>query len=450
MLNRMIRWIPALLCGGLLWSASAYAVLEIQITQGIEGGVPIAIVPFKWTGSGAPPGQDVSAIVSADLARTGRFKLLASKNFLERPHSGAEVNFENWRSLGVDDLVVGQVRPAAGGAYNVQFQLFDIYKAPTGQDIGKPDYQIKQLAGYSVPSRANELRRTAHYISDIIYKQLTGQRGAFSTRIAYITVTHGRKGTLYSLQVADADGYNPHEVLNSPAPIMSPSWSPDGSKLAYVSFEGGRPAIYIQDLATGARQKVSARKGINGAPAWSPDGKQLALTLSYVDQGNPEIFVLNLATHALRRITYNSAIDTEPTWSPDGKSLVFTSDRSGGPQLYQVDASGGRPKRLTFDGSYNARAAFSPDGKLLAMVHGEGKVFKIAVLDLKTGLFRVLTDGREDESPTFAPNGSMILYATVYKQRGVLAAVSVDGRVRQRLQLRDGEVREPAWGPFTD
>ncbi|MEJ2345070.1 MAG: Tol-Pal system beta propeller repeat protein TolB [Gammaproteobacteria bacterium] len=451
MFKNVLRILVPVIAGSLLLVGNARAVLQIEITQGVEGGIPIAIVPFQWTGSGPAPAEDVSAVISADLRSTGQFKLLPEKDFLEHPHRGDEVNFDNWRALGVNNLVVGQVQPAAKGNYKVQFQLFDIYKTATSQDVGKPDYKIKQMAGYSLPSTASHLRHTAHVISDIIYQQLIGKRGAFTTHIAYITAIHKPNGTTYALEVADADGHNPHEVLTSSHPIMSPAWSPDGKRLAYVSFETGRPAIYIQDLATGKRQLISARKGINGAPAWSPDGKKLALTLSFEDEGNPEVFVMDLATRKLRRITYNSAIDTEAAWAPDGKSIIFTSDRSGGPQLYRVSANGGRPQRLTFDGSYNAGAAISPDGTMLAMVHGTDQgLFRIAVMDLKTGLFRVLTDGREDESPTFAPNGSMILYATDYKKNGVLAAVSVDGRVRQRLEFHGGDVREPAWGPFSD
>lgn len=450
MCKTIFRNLLLLVAGCLLLTGTARAVLNIQITQGREGGVPIAVVPFLWTGPGPAPDQDVSAVVAADLQRSGRFKLLPEKDFLAHPHDGREVNFENWRALGVDDLVVGKVLPAGPGHYKVQFQLFDIYKTASGKDIGKPEYEIKQLAGYSLACSTAQLRSTAHSISDIIYKQLTGERGAFNTKIAYITVTRKDGKATYTLQVADADGYNPHQVLRSDAPIMSPSWSPDGKRLAYVSFERGTPAIYVQNLATGTRQMVSAHKGINGAPAWSPDGKRLALTLSFADPGNAEVYVMDLATRALHRITYNSAIDTEPAWSPDGKTLVFTSDRSGSPQLYRVPADGGHPQRLTFDGNYNSRAAFSPDGNMLAMVHQTKEGFRIAVLNLKTGLFRVLTNGFVDESPSFAPNGSMILYATEYHNRGVLAAVSVDGRVHERLVLQEGNVREPAWGPFTD
>jgi TolB protein len=435
----------------LLSANSANAVLEIEITEGIEGGIPIAVVPFGWDGPpGSKPPQDIASIISADLGRTGRFDLKPQQDFLERPHHGGEVNFENWRILGVETLVVGRVRPVGKGNYVVQFQLFDIYKKAS--NVPGPiseEYKIKQLAGYNLPSTPKELRRTAHYISDIIYEKLTGEKGVFTTQVAYITASGKGRETSYSLQVADADGFNPFTVLRSNEPIMSPAWSPDGRFLAYVSFESKKPAIYIQEMESGTRQRVSYQKGINGAPSWSPDGRQLALTLSR--DGNPEIYIMNIASRSLRRLTRNTAIDTEPVWSPDGRSIVFMSDRSGKPQIYKVSTTGtGRPKRITFEGMYNSRAAFSPDGKSLVLVHGDGRRYSIAVLDLDSGVLRELTDGKLDESPSFAPNGSMVLYATEYRGRGILSAVSIDGRVRQRLVLQESDVREPAWAPFTN
>ena len=438
----------AMLAGTWLWAGSANALLEIRITGGTEGGIPIAIVPFQWTGPGSAP-EDVSAIVSSDLRGSGRFELKPQSDFLETPHHGSEVNFEKWRAIGVDNLVVGKVQPTANGSDLVQFQLFDIYK-PGAMAPDRPAYKLKQLAGYNLPTPPNRLRSTAHFISDVIYEALTGVRGAFSTRIAYITASGGPKNQRYSLMVADYDGHNEFQVVNSSQPIMSPSWSPDGRSLAYVSFEGGQPAVYVHDLQSASARKVAAFKGINGAPAWSPDGRQLALTLSRDDPGNPEIYVLDLGSGKMRRITYNRAIDTEPTWTPDGNNLLFTSDRSGGPQIYEVAASGGRAERITFEGNYNARPEVSPDGKLLAMVHSSGDGFKIGILNLSDHTLRVVTEGPLDESPTFAPNSSMILYATEHGEHGELAAVSVDGQVRQRLRVQQGDVREPAWGPFTN
>ena len=293
-----------------------------------------------------------------------------------------------------------------------------------------------------------DLRKAGHQISDAIYEKLIGKRGAFDTRVAYITTQQKGQDKRYTLRVADSDGHNEKTIFESASPLMSPAWSPDGKRLAYVSFEGRRAGVYIQEVVTGQRERISARPGINGAPAWSPDGKKLALTLS--EPGNPEIHVLDLNTRQLRRLTNNRAIDTDPVWMPDGQSLVFTSDRSGLPQLYRISLFGGRAERLSFEGDYNSDADVSADGGKLTMVQGSQGRFRIAVLDLRSGLSRVLTNGRLDESPSFAPNGSMVIYATEDRGRGVLAAVSEDGRVQQLLVLTDGEVREPVWSPYND
>ena len=318
--------------------------------------------------------------------------------------------------------------------YDIEFRLIDVYKG-------------KQLSGFRIPATRNQLRRTAHQISDIVFEKLTGIRGAFNTRVAYITVRRPEKNKkLYSLQIADADGYNPQILLESPEPLLSPAWSPDGKKLAYVSFESRNSAIYVQDVRSGQREKVASNEGINSAPAWSPDGTRLALTLS--KGGDPEVFILHLSTGTLQQVTRNRAIDTEPSWSPDGSKLAFTSDRGGGPQIYEVKLPDSRPKRLTFNGIYNARPRYSPDGKSMVMIHGEKKRYRIALLDLASGSLNVLTESRLDESPSFSPNGAMIMYATTVYRGTELAAVSADGSVHQRLALQDGEVREPAWGPF--
>jgi len=429
-----IRWSLILLA---VWLGRVSAEpLTIEITQGTEGALPIAVVPFGWSGPGAAP-EDLAAIVGADLARSGRFKVLDRDDMLSRPETGADVDFRDWRVLGMEDLVVGQLQPQGGGGYLARFQLLDVYRG-------------QQITGYALPSSTRDLRSTAHRIADMVYKALTGQPGAFDTRIAYVTSIRGRDGkSQVTLEVADADGYNPQGIVSSSEPLMSPAWSPDGNRLAYVSFEQGRPAIYVQEVLTGRRERVSAFPGINGAPAWSPDGRQLALTLS--KDGNPDIYVLDLASRQLRPVTTQRyAIDTEPTWSPDGRSIAFTSDRGGGPQIYQIPVDGGSVRRLTFEGSYNASPKFSPDGKSLALVTRVQGKFRIGLLDLKTGALRVLTDGSLDESPSFAPNGSMIIYATKVGGQGELAAVSVDGRVHQRLTQRAGDVREPSWSPLID
>lgn len=433
----MIKRLLFFVVFGLLASARAQAELTIQITQGVQGALPIAVVPFGWQGAKPPP-QDLAAIIRADLARSGRFAPVPEKNLVARPHDAAEVNFKDWRTLGADNLVVGKLALQPDGRYQVQFQLLDVLGA-------------KQLTGYSIVSQAGDLRQTAHQISDIIYQTLTGQRGAFDTHIAYVTVSTDKAGKrTYRLAVADADGHDEQTILTSSQPILSPSWAPDGKRLAYVSFSGGRPAIYIQNVVNQQVQRIADFPGLNSAPAWSPDGTRLAMTLS--KDGNPDIYVMNLQTRALTRITRSYAIDTEAAWMPDGKSLVFTSDRGGSPQLYQIPVgptgATGPAQRLTFDGTYNARASIAPDGQHIAMVHGVDGAFHIAVLDTQSGDLRVLTNTRLDESPSFAPNGSMIIYATDENNRGVLEVVSVDGKVHQRLSLQQGDVREPAWSPF--
>jgi len=429
----MSRLISGVFIVLIILSLPVQARVVIEITEGTEGASPIAVIPFAWQGLAQSTPQDMAAIIASDLKRSGQFNSLPRDAMISRPSSGSEVNFKDWRALGVEHIVVGRVTELGADSYQVQVQLLDVVRAT-------------QLVGYSFPASKSLLRRLAHQISDLIYEKLTGVPGAFNTRIAYITATGVQRNRLYELYVADSDGYNPQSILRSPHPIMSPAWSPDGQKLAYVSFERKQPRIFIQELRTGKRSKLPRYKGINGAPAWSPDGKRLVVTLS--QNGNPDLYLYDLPTKRLTQLTRNTAIDTEAAWSPDGKTLVFTSDRSGRPQLYRIPVAGGKPERLTYEGKYNARARFSPDGKQVVFVHEQDKQYRIAVLELGSGILRVLTKGRLDESPSFAPNGAMILYATEYRGRGILTAVSADGRSQHRLVSQEGDVREPAWAPI--
>ena len=417
----------------LLASTAARAELRIEITQGVSEAVPIAIVPFAFEGEGTPA-VDVAAIVQADLAFSGRFAPMSRGDMVSRPARPEEVRLEDWRLLKTDVVVIGRVKPAAAGRYEIEFHVFDVFR-------GQP------LMGYTLPVSATNLRGAGHRIADMIFERLTGVPGIFSTRIAYVTVDRPGGTARYRLWLADADGARQNAIAESAQPIMSPAWSPDSRRIAYVSFENGTSRIFVQDIATGRRQVVSSAPGINGAPAWSPDGSRLALVLGGRD-GNLDVHVLTLASKELRRITQHPAIDTEPSWAPDGKSLYFTSDRAGGPQIYQVGLDGGTPRRITFEGNYNARPRISPDGEALAVVHNDRGNYRIAVLDMRRGGLKVLSQGRQDESPSFAPNGSMIIYATREGGRGVLAAVSTDGRVRQRIAATEGDVREPVWSPY--
>lgn len=407
----------------------------IDITKGTSTAVPIAVVPFAFEGAGTPAETDVSDVVRMDLARSGQFKTLAKGDVVEFPSRGGDIKFPTWNMLKQSHIVVGRVADAEGGALRVEFELYDVAKQ-------------ERLLGLAITGQRSDLRGVAHQIADLIYEKILNVRGAFWTRVAYVTAAGVAPNINYALMVADSDGYNPQVVVRSREPLLSPAWSPDGRKLAYVSFERGDSAIYIQEISTGSRQVVSNRKGINGAPSFSPDGSKLALTLSYL--GNPDIFIMDLASREISRVTNHFAIDTEATWSADGQSLVFISDRSGKPQIYQVSASGGDATRLTFQGEYNASPSVSYDGKKIAVAQGNGNVYRIAVLDrsVGSGQMSFISPGSVDESPSFAPNASMLLYAATEGPKGVLYAVSANGQVRQRLVLADGDVREPAWGPF--
>jgi TolB protein len=410
----------------------ARAQLEIEIVQGNASQLPIAIVPFQWRSASPPPVTTVSEVVSNDLYRSGLFAPVDEADMVDRPADAESIRFGTWRLLKVDYLVIGWVNDSPGGGYDIVYQLFD---------VNTQERLLSQITTVG----PGDLRFGAHRVADAIYEALTGVPGAFATRIAYVSATGEGADLRYELVVADADGFNPITVVGSPEPLLSPAWSPDGERLAYVSFEKGNSAIYVQEVTTGARELISSGKGINGAPSFSPDGRYVALTLSR--SGNPEIYVRDLTTGSTTQLTNHWAIDTEATWSPDSRTVYFTSDRSGRPQIYAVDRNGGQARRVTFEGDYNARATIAPDGRILAVAHGRGNEYRIAVWDMENARLRVLTPGVLDESPSFAPNGSMILYATREGTRGVLSAVSADGNVRQRLVLSEGDVREPAWSP---
>jgi len=408
--------------------------LDIQIVGGVKTATPIAVVPFAQPGV-APLPTDVADVIRNDLNRCGKFRALAKSDIVEFPSRGADINFGTWRLLKQDFITVGKVSDAGGGLVKIDYELWDVNKQ-------------QNLLAQSFTAPTGDLRGVAHQIADAIYQKITGVRGAFWTRIAYITQVGLGDHTTYSLVVADSDGYNPQVVARSHEALMSPAWSPDGKKIAYVSFESGNSQIYVQDLTTGARQLVeSHKKGINGAPAWSPDGRKLAVALSYV--GNLELFGLDLGSRQETRITHNLAIDTEPVWAPGGQSLYFTSDRSGRAQIYQIPASGGTAQRVSFEGQTNSNAALSYDGKELAMVQGNGNVYRIAVMDLGLGgQVHFLSPGPLDFGPSWAPNASMLLYGATEGVRGVLYATSADGMVRQRLALANGSVSDPSWGPY--
>jgi TolB protein len=432
--RRLLPWPWGIALGlGLLVSTAAQAALQIEVTSGVRDPVPIAIVPFQRASADA--GVDVADVIQHDLEGSGRFKALPRERMPAQPVHAEEVVTAAWKGAGADYVVVGRVSSLDGGNIAVDFDLINLL---TGT----------KLATQRFTGSAGALRNAAHRVSDVVYQKILGVRGAFATRIAYVSVEGEPPAQTYRLYVADADGANQQKVLEYRYPIMSPAWSPDGQWLAYVSFESKHSAVYVQLVRTGERRLVSARAGVNGAPEWSPDGKKLALTLGG-SAGNPDIYILDLGTQALTRLTDDPAIDTEPVWAPDGRSLYFTSDRAGSPQIYQIGTqSGARPKRITFSGSYNARARISADGTLLAMVTLDNGNYRIAVQELSTSTVHILSHGRLDESPSFAPNGATLIYSEREAGRGELATVSTDGLTGLRLKAQDGEIREPAWGPF--
>lgn len=428
----MIRISAALLSMILLLGAmTARAQLTIEITQGVDNPTAIAIAPFAWQGAAAVT-EDVADVIQGDLARSGQFDPVDRNDMLGRPSTEQEVFYRDWRAISAEYLLIGRV--SGNEQLRIEFELFDVNR------------QVKVLAAVE-SGPASEVRMLAHRVSDQVYEKLTGIRGAFATRLLYVSVTRNPSGKdYYRLTLADSDGARPIVLLESREPILAPNWSPDGKQIAYVSFETNRPAIFRQDLNTGQREQLTNFKGLNGSPAWSPDGNSMAMVLS--KDGSPDIYIMDLASKRLTRITQHYAIDTEPVWMPDGNSLLFTSDRGGRPQIYRYDLRSGSTERVTYEGVYNARARVAQDGRNMVVVHQSNGRYHIALHDLLTNRMQVLTSTDLDESPSIAPNGSMVLYATKSGDRGILAAVSVDGGVKFSLPAREGDVREPAWSPY--
>ena len=434
MRDLLVRWLIASVALT-AFVRSADAQLEFDITDFAGKRTPVAIVPFGWEGEGPEAPYDIDDVIAADLNRSGRFRPIPEDDMLQRPTASVEIDFDDWSILAVEAVVIGKITQTGANAYSVQFQAFDVFTR-------------QQLVGYRMPASRATMRRVAHRAADMIYEQLTGIPGVFGTKVAYVSATGtAENDRQYALIVSDMDGENEFTIMESTDPIMSPAWSPDSRRLAYVSFEDNVSTIFVQTLRTGNRIKVSSRAGINGAPAFSPDGRKLVLTLGGID-GNLDIHVLDLASRQLNRLTTNRAIDTEGTWTPDGRTIYFTSDRSGGPQIYRVSVDGGTPERVTFEGSYNARPRLSPDGNKLALVTLDRGNYRIATFDLDSRELLILSAGNQDESPSFAPNSDSLIYATRAGRNGVLEMVSADGLVRQRLGSGRGDIREPVWSPF--
>ena len=403
----------------------ALALMEIEVIGGAANKIAIAMLPFQGTAN--QPKPSLTQVAGEDLNRSGQFRLVETAG-APQPSDPYQIDFKLWRGKDTEALLVGQVTDLPGGRYDVRFRLVDAIKQT-------------QLAGFSYNISAAQWRATAHEIADVVYEKLTGVKGAFGSRIAFVQ----KRGKRFELRVADADGENPRTVVRSNEPIISPVFSADGDRLAYVSFEDKKPIVYTQSLRDGARRKVAAFKGSNSAPAWSQDGTQLAVVLTR-DQAS-QIYRINADGSGVVRLTQGGNIDTEPVFSPNGQTLYFTSDRGGSPQIYQMPAGGGPAKRVTFEGSYNVSPAISPDGKLQAYVRRDGGRFQVTVQELASGQTRTLTDSSHDESPSFAPNGQSVLYATVQGGHGILGTVSLDGKTRARLSESGTDAREPDWGP---
>jgi TolB protein len=429
--NTLIR---TALLGLVMLVGSVQAADPLVISQGADRATPIAVVPFGWQGGSVLP-EDMSQIIGNDLRNSGYFEPIPRQNMISLPTQASEVIYRDWKALGAQYVLVGNIVPN-GGRLQIQYALFNV---STEQQV---------MTG-NVGGGTDQLRDMAHHIADQSFEKLTGVKGAFSTRLLYVTAERmGTSNTRYTLQRSDYDGARAVTLLQSREPILSPSFAPDGRRIAYVSFEQRRPRIFVQHIDTGRREQVTNFEGLNGAPAWSPDGNRLAFVLS--KDGNPEIYVMDMGSRQMRRVTNHYAIDTEPFWGKDGQTLYFTSDRAGKPQIYKTNINSGAVERVTFVGNYNANPKLSADEKTLVMIHRQDgfTVFKVAAQDLETNRLRILSDTSLDESPTVAPNGAMLIYATRQQGRGVLMLASTNGRVRLPLPTAQGEVREPSWSPY--
>ncbi len=424
--------------------------LDFIISDGLSSARPIAVLPFSWKARAAQAPSDTAAVIGADLRRSGRFNPMAQHELVQRVNRYSEVNLALWKEKGIEAVVVGTIEEQLDGRLKVSYELVDIFQKKQEVRNGElVNVDRNRIDAFAVIIEAKDLRFHAHRIADRVYEKLTGEKGAFATRIAYVSVDRSLAKP-YQLMVADSDGFAPQTLFSSRRPIMSPAWSPNAQQLAYVSFENGRSEVYIQDIyIANSRKRVAAFEGINSSPSFSPDGRRLALALSR--DGNAEIYVLDLVSSRFSRITNAvNSIETEPSWTPDGQSLLFTSDRGRGPQIYKQNLASTKAQRITWEGDYNASASLTPDGKTMVLINRSNGVFHVAVQDVESNSLLTLTETSLDESPSLAPNGSMVIYATVYGGQQVLSVVSTDGRFKARLPSRKGEVKAPVWSPYLD